>query len=152
MKATLLISALVLSLTLSGTASARSEVCKQASEKEIAGLFDRWNASLQTGDPSKVVANYAPRSILLPTISNTPRVTQQEKLDYFVDFLKQKPVGSIDMRMIQIDCNSAFDAGLYTFKLGDGTTVKARYTFTYQWEGGKWLITSHHSSAMPEKK
>ena len=152
MKSTLLISVLVLSLTLTGTASARSEVCKRTSEKEIAGLFDRWNASLQTGDPSKVVANYAPRSILLPTISNTPRVTAQAKLDYFVDFLKKKPVGSIDMRMIQIDCNSAFDAGLYTFKLGDGSTVKARYTFTYQWEGGKWLITSHHSSAMPEKE
>jgi len=152
MKATLLISAFVLSLSLSSTASARSEVCKQTSEKEIAGLFDRWNASLQTGDPSKVVANYAPRSILLPTVSNTPRVTTQEKLDYFVDFLKSKPVGTIDMRMIEIDCNNAFDAGLYTFKFGDGSTVKARYTYTYKWEGGHWLITSHHSSAMPEKE
>jgi len=152
MKSTLLISVLVLSLTLTGTASARSEVCKRTSEKEIAGLFDRWNASLQTGDPSKVVANYAPRSILLPTLSNTPRLTAQEKMDYFVGFLKKKPVGSIDMRMIEIDCNSAFDAGLYSFKLGDGNTIKARYTFTYKWDGKTWLITSHHSSGMPEKE
>ena len=30
-------------------------------EQEIAALFDRWNQSLQTGDPQKVVANYAER-------------------------------------------------------------------------------------------
>jgi hypothetical protein len=45
------------------------------------------------------------------------------------------------------------DAGLYTFTFGaTGQVVHARYTFTYRWEGGKWLITSHHSSAMPEQQ
>ena len=54
---------------------AKSEVCRATSEKQIASLFDRWNASLSTGDPKKVVANYAARSILLPTVSNKPRLT-----------------------------------------------------------------------------
>lgn len=133
------------------TASARSETCKVTSEKQIAGLFDRWNASLQTGEPAKVVANYASKSILLPTVSNKPRLTADEKADYFEHFLARKPVGSIDSRSIEIDCNTAIDAGLYTFKFGDGSSVKARYSFTYKWDGKQWLITSHHSSAMPEK-
>ena len=32
----------------------RTENCKAVSEAEIASLFDRWNQSLQTGDPHKV--------------------------------------------------------------------------------------------------
>ena len=38
---------------------ARTETCKATAEAEIASLFDRWNQSLQTGDPNRVVANYA---------------------------------------------------------------------------------------------
>ena len=131
--------------------AADTETCHPASEKDIAGLFDRWNASLQTGNPNKVIANYAPKSVLLATLSNKPRLTPDEKADYFEHFLQGKPVGSIDSRSIEVDCNSAVDAGLYTFKFANGKQVKARYTFTYKWSGGQWLITSHHSSAMPEK-
>lgn len=130
----------------------RTEACQAASEQEISALFDRWNLSLQTGDPHKVVANYAERSILLPTVSNKPRLTAAEKEDYFHHFLENKPVGKIDLRIIEIDCNTAVDSGLYTFTFGTtGAQVKARYTYTYKWDGKQWLITSHHSSAMPEK-
>ena len=104
-------------------AHARSEVCHDTSEKEIASLFDRWNASLQTGDPKKVFANYASKSILLPTVSNKPRLSAEEKVDYFEHFLQGKPVGTIDTGIIEIDCNSAIDAGLYTFKFADGSVV-----------------------------
>lgn len=144
--------ALVVGLTtISQQALARSESCHAASEQEIASLFDRWNNSLKTGDPKKVVANYATKSILLPTVSNQPRLTPAEREDYFVHFLEKKPVGKIDSRTIEVDCNTAIDAGLYTFTFGDGSQVKARYTYTYKWNGKQWLITSHHSSAMPEK-
>ena len=101
--------------------------------------------------PKKVVANYAVKSVLLPTVSNTPQLTPAQKEEYFVSSLKNKPVGKIDSRTIQIDCNTAIDTGLYTFTFGDGNQVKARYTYTYKWDGHQWLITSHHSSAMPEK-
>jgi uncharacterized protein (TIGR02246 family) len=154
--------AVILAVLLAGCAgtppaavstSPRTEACKAANEREIAALFDRWNRSLQTGDPHEVVANYDERSILLPTVSNKPRLTEAEKEDYFHHFLENKPVGTIDSRVIQIGCNTAFDAGLYTFRFGTtGAQVKARYTYTYKWNGRDWLITSHHSSAMPEQE
>ena len=136
---------------LSHSASGNTEVCKATSKQEIAALFDRWNNALQTGDAHAVVANYAERSLLLPTVSNQPRVTAAEKEDYFHHFLENQPSGKIDFRMIEIGCNTAVDAGLYTFTFGTtGAQVHARYTFTYAWDGKQWLITSHHSSAMPE--
>jgi len=93
----------------------RMESCKETSEQEIAALFDRWNRSLQTGDPHAVVANYAKQSILLPTVSNKPRLTVAEKEDYFHHFLQDRPSGKIDFRSIELGCNSAVDSGLYTF-------------------------------------
>lgn len=130
----------------------RTESCKPINEQGIAALFDRWNQSLLTGDPHQVVANYADRSILLPTISNKPRLTAAEKEDYFHHFLKNGPFGKINFRTIQIDCNTALDAGLYSFTFSKtGDVVNARYSYTYRWDGKNWLITSHHSSAMPEK-
>jgi hypothetical protein len=134
---------IVAALALAGCASPgpgkythvpRTEKCKPTSEKKVAALFDRWNDSLQTGDPHKVVANYAEDSILLPTVSNQPKLTP-----------------AIDLRRIYLGCNVAVDAGLYTFTFGrTGQVVPARYTFTYRWDGEEWLITSHHSSVMPE--
>ena len=132
-------------------ARAAAEECDLPLKSEIAALFDRWNNSLRTGDPRKVVANYAPNSILLPTVSNRARFTIAEKEEYFMHFLMRRPEGSIDDRMIEVDCNSATDSGLYTFRFADGTKVKARYSFSYKKVGAEWLISSHHSSAMPER-
>ena len=129
---------------------AGAQTCTPVTDRQIAALFDRWNASLATGDPDKVIANYASDGVLLPTVSNQPRTNLVEIRDYFVKFLKSKPQGTIDQRIIKIGCNIAQDVGTYTFKFGDGKTVNARYTFVYEWEDGKWLIAHHHSSGMPE--
>jgi uncharacterized protein (TIGR02246 family) len=127
-----------------------TEVCVAVTEEEVAALFDRWNQSLKTGDPQKVVANYAEKSVLLPTVSSKPRFTAAEKADYFHHFLENQPEGHIDSRTIELDCNLAIDEGLYSFTFKKtGAIAKARYTFTYKWDGKQWLITSHHSSKAP---
>lgn len=95
-----------------------------------------------------MVANYAPESILLPALSNKVRVTAAEKEDYFRHFLEDKPVGTIDYRHIQSGCNTAVDAGLYTFTFKKmGRKAGGRYSFNYQWNGKEWLIAKHHSSS-----
>ena len=96
---------------------------------------------------------YAEKSILLPTLSNKPRLTPAEKEDYFHHFMTNRPSGRVDFRAIELGCNTAVDAGLYTFTFAaTGATVSGRYSYTYRWNGSRWLITSHHSSAMPERK
>ena len=154
MRVLTLLLALVVAPTLSFADMAQhTEVCVAESEQDIAALFDRWNESLKTGDPYKVVANYASKSVLLPTVSSKPRFTVEEKADYFRDFQLNQPEGRIDSRTIELDCNTAIDEGLYSFTFQKtGVTVKARYTFTYKWDGKQWLITSHHSSRLPAEQ
>jgi uncharacterized protein (TIGR02246 family) len=122
---------------------------------EITALFDKWNAALQTGDPAKVAACYAPAGVLLPTVSNQVRTTPAEIQDYFVAFLKLKPFGKIDDANVRVlGPDTAINSGVYTFDLvvdGAPTQVQARYSFTYKKVDGEWLIIDHHSSGMPEK-
>jgi uncharacterized protein (TIGR02246 family) len=131
-----------------------TELCAHTSEQEVATLFDRWNASLATLDPDKVLALYASDAVLLPTTSNKPRTNHEEIRDYFVHFLKKKPHAEIDYRIIKIGCNIASDTGLYTFTLHDTNgkveKVSARYSYVYEHLNGQWLIEHHHSSVLPE--
>ncbi|WP_151477799.1 SgcJ/EcaC family oxidoreductase [Streptomyces albicerus] len=125
------------------------------SKKEIAGLFDQWNAALQTRDPEKVADLYAPDAVLLPTLSPEVRTDRAGIVDYMEHFLAKKPKGEIVKSVVNVlDSNSAIDAGLYDFhltdpKTGEKTTTKARFTFEYEKRGGEWLIVNHHSSALP---
>jgi uncharacterized protein (TIGR02246 family) len=154
MKRTLFAVAAISLASISVAAQAATMQCEPVTKEQVAGFFDKWNASLKTGDPDAVTANYADDAVLLPTVSNKPRTNHAEIKDYFVHFLKKHPDGKIDSRTIKLGCNTATDAGIYTFKLKDGKTtqyVKARYTFQYEFEEGQWLIEHHHSSAFPEK-
>ncbi|MCO7262103.1 SgcJ/EcaC family oxidoreductase [Dickeya zeae] len=137
-------------ITASQAYAATTETCVKTDDNAIASLFDRWNASLQTGDAKKVNANYETDAVLLPTLSGKMRTTDAERIDYFEHFLVKKPVGNIDNRVIKIGCNEALDIGNYTFTFDDKSQVKARYTYTYAFKDGKWLISSHHSSVQPK--
>jgi uncharacterized protein (TIGR02246 family) len=129
--------------------------CPQVNENEIAQLFDRWNTSLKTRKASEVVKNYAANAILLPTVSNQVRHNRTEIRQYFEEFLKLRPVGTMKEENIKIICDVAIASGRYDINIrknGKPEKVKARYTFVYQKIGNNWLIEEHHSSQMPEKK
>ncbi len=147
---TVLWSFLLIAPTVMAMSTTTHVACVKTDKQEIAALFDRWNKSLKTGNAAKVNANYTDNAVLLATISNAPRVTSAERIAYFKDFLSKHPIGTINSRTISIGCNKAIDTGLYTFTLKNGKQLQARYTFTYLWNGHKWLISSHHSSTLPE--
>ena len=117
---------------------------------DIPALFEQWNNALQTGDPKAVAALYETNGILLPTVSNQVRHNHAEIEDYFVHFLAKGPKGKIDEANIRTFGDLAINSGVYTFSFADGAVVQARYTFVYRWNGQRWLIVEHHSSAMPE--
>lgn len=120
------------------------------SENEITALFDQWNDALQTADPQQVVDLYADDAVLLPTMSNLLRHNHEEIKDYFVHFLQKGPVGTINESNAWAFGQLSINSGIYTFSFEDGTSVRARFTFVYKWDGERWLIVEHHSSQMPE--
>ncbi|MCX4763785.1 SgcJ/EcaC family oxidoreductase [Streptomyces sp. NBC_01275] len=149
--------ALVTAATVTvGVSAAGSEKSAKPSKKQIAALFDGWNAALQTGDPDKVADRYAKDAVLLPTVSNKVRTDRAGIVDYFDHFLVNKPVGKKVQTIVNVlDSDSAIDTGVYEFTLTDPDTgkkrvVEARYTYEYEKRGGTWKIVNHHSSAMPE--
>lgn len=119
-------------------------------DERIAALFDEWNNALQTGDPRKVTALYETNGILLPTVSNDVRHNHAEIEDYFVSFLAKGPQGKIDEQNIRTFGQVAINSGVYTFSFKDGSSVQARFSFVYRWNGQRWMIVEHHSSKMPE--
>ncbi len=123
----------------------------QDTNEDITALFDEWNSALQTGNPENVAALYEEgTAILLPTMSNRVRHNHEEIADYFVQFLAKGPVGRIDEGNVRIFGEIAINSGLYTFTFEDDSSVQARFTFVYRWNGQRWMIVEHHSSAMPE--
>lgn len=145
-------------LSAAQPAHADTTACAPISERQVAGLFERWNEALASGDPEQVAALYSDDALLLPTLSAEPRQSHAAIRDYFTDFLARAPQGRIDSRTIQLGCNSAVDAGTYSFLVADpgpaeGTPqrqwVSARYTFLYGYRDGEWRILHHHSSLQP---
>ncbi|MDE1166576.1 MAG: SgcJ/EcaC family oxidoreductase [Pseudomonas sp.] len=130
---------------------ANTNECIRPTDAQISALFDQWNQSLQSQDSNRMLDHYAEGSILLPTVSNSLRISPEEKRDYFKHFMANAPRGNIVTRHIQTDCNTALDSGIYEFSFAStGDKVRARYSFSYRWVTDRWLISSHHSSVMPQ--
>ena len=135
-------------------AHAAAASCAPINRGDVEGLFERWNAALTSGDAATVAALYSADALLLPTLSNQPRDTPAAIRDYFEGFLARDPLGRIDSRQISLGCNTALDAGTYSFRLtgpnGSATEwVQARFTFVYVNGPEGWRIQHHHSSLQP---
>lgn len=129
--------------------------CPTATPAQIEAQFERFNAAWATRNPDTVTDLFTREPVLLATVSNTPRTTPSAVRDYFVGFLRSAPVGRIDTSTIEIDCTTASRLGTWTVTLTDAVTgaqtdVRARYSFIYRWEDGRWKIDHLHSSRMPE--
>jgi uncharacterized protein (TIGR02246 family) len=146
-------------LSLAAPAQAQrmtSARCAPVSAAAVEAQFARFNKAWATLNPDTVTRLFSKDAVLLATVSNTPRTDHAGIRDYFVSFLKNRPVGSIDTSNVRLGCNMASRTGTWTVQLtnpetGAVTPVKARYSFIYRYEKGDWKIQHLHSSMMPEK-
>jgi len=124
-----------------------------ASIATIAALFERWNALLATGDPGQVAKLYAEDAVLLPTPSDKARVGRTDIGTYFADFLRVHPQTTVTKRVVNIDCASAADDGVFVYRVtgqrkGTRWLIGGRYNLRYEYRNGEWLIVHHRISGM----
>lgn len=154
-----LFAAAVSAAMIAGPAQAKvskSTKCAVVSQAQVESLFTDFNNAWATKNPDTVTSLFTKDAVLLATVSNTPRTDHAAIRDYFVGFLKPSPVGTINTSTIKMGCNTAARLGTWTVTVTDAATgaktdIKARYSFLYRMEGGKWKIDHLHSSMMPEK-
>ena len=143
-------------VSVSARSPAQPETCTPQQKETVKNFFLKWNTSLSARGEGPVVL-YGDGATLLPTLEVGPykKGSGPEFAKYFSDFVKRTPKATIDESKRTIFCGSniAYDTGLYTFQLhSPDETVKARYTFIYQFRGGVWQIVHHHASIEPPSK
>jgi uncharacterized protein (TIGR02246 family) len=154
-----MISAAIAAAVIAAPAQAKSmkaPKCAKVTEADVEGLFKQFNDAWATKNPDTVTSLFTKDAVLLATVSNKPRLNHAEIRDYFVGFLKPSPVGTINTSTVKLGCNTAARLGTWTVTVTDAATgaktdIKARYSFMYRIEDGKWKIDHLHSSMMPEK-
>ena len=140
--------------------------------------FKAWNDALATQDPKKVAAMYIKEGegelSFLPTVSPSHVKKMPEVEDYFKEFVKKNPAGTITDEVFQMFDSGGttltalggdgqpgavptrvlayLHTGMYTFELdqpGGRSPVSARFSYMWKKVGEDWKITHHHSSVQP---
>jgi hypothetical protein len=138
-------------------AEAAQEQQRLAEQRSVNAATTQWLATVTSGRPNaapEVTKLYAPDAILVGTVSEQVRDTPLEIRDYF-NYFTQLPRLSVSgyRPFIRVYGAMAINSGYYTFsyeKEGHTNVVPARYTFVYRKVKGDWIITEHHSSALPK--
>ncbi len=87
---------------------------------------------------------------LPPVLRDTP----ESRREYF-KAMPERPLARVSLgeqRIRVLGADVAMNTGYYTFtnvRAGQTESSPARFSFTYRKQDGRWLIVSHHSSAVP---
>ncbi|WP_145012507.1 DUF4440 domain-containing protein [Pseudomonas oryzihabitans] len=111
-----------------------------------------WAATVATRDVEAILALYAADAILVPTLSNEVRDSEDSRREYFRNFLANEGLVcdvQIFKKRVSSTLGTVVVGGLYVFHYREGDraiSVPARFLFTFEQLDGRWLITGHHSS------
>ncbi len=117
--------------------------------------FKTWNDALIAKDYEKVADLYSSTDLsFLPTVSPKFIRDGQSTREYFMEFLKKLPEGTITSDNVQTYGEDAYlHTGLYSFMTGPAENrqpVEARFSYMWRKVDGVWKIVHHHSSALPK--
>jgi uncharacterized protein (TIGR02246 family) len=117
--------------------------------------FKQWNDALVAKDYDRVASLYSSTELsFLPTVSPDFIRDSHSTREYFINFLKKLPEGTITADNVQSYGEDAYlHSGMYTFMTGpenNRAPVQARFSYMWRRIEGAWKIVHHHSSALPK--
>jgi uncharacterized protein (TIGR02246 family) len=129
-------------------------VARADDRADVDAATGRWIDAFNRKSTQDIVALYAPDAVLFGTSSPVLRDAPASVRDYFKDLpaLGDATI-SLGEHRVQVFGDTAISTGFYTrASVQNGQTVRnpARFTFVYAKRAGKWVIVTHHSSALPE--
>jgi uncharacterized protein (TIGR02246 family) len=120
---------------------------------DVEAATARWIDAFNRKSTADIVKLYAPDAVFLGTSSPVIRDTPALVEEYFRSLATLgDATNAVGEHRVQLYGDIAINSGYYTLtRTADGKTTQspARFSFVYQKRGGRWLIVSHHSSAMP---
>jgi uncharacterized protein (TIGR02246 family) len=129
------------------------QLCAATAEEQVTAATEAWVAAYNSRDPERVLSLYETDAVLWGTTSPTLRHTPAARRDYFSN-MPQRPGARVALgeQHVRVFGELAVNSGTYTFtNQHDGklTESPARFSFTYHFQNGRWMIVDHHSSAVP---
>ena len=123
-------------------------------KKKATENFKSWNDALVSKDPKKINALYTTNTAefsFLPTDSPDHMKAPQGAEDYFKEFVKKNPSGTITDEVVQYfdTCKAYLHTGKYTITMDAKSELSARFSYMWKLFGKEWKITHHHSSVTP---
>lgn len=134
-------------------ATAPAKANATAPAPEVSSAVMDWKDAVEGTDVNAIAALYDKNAIMISTFVQAPLTTRAALIAYY-----KKVIANPDVR-VEIEeehprqfGSMAVNTGRYTLSYtqeGEEVVVPARFSFTYQLQGKKWVIVDHHSSAVP---
>lgn len=143
----------VLSFPAFAREAAPATAAASSSLPELDSVITDWKNAVEGGDAKAIMALYDKNAIMISTFVQNPLVGSEAILGYY-----KKVLANPDVRVVIEEEHPrkfgdvAVNTGRYTLSYtqeGEDIIVPARFSFTYQLQGKKWIIVDHHSSAVP---
>lgn len=114
----------------------------------------QWTTLFASADPDRMAALYLTDAVLWGTFATRLIRGRAAIRTYFERAFASgvAPQAELGEHVARVYGEVAVCSGHYTFTLGlqgEARTLPARFSFTFQWQDGLWLIADHHSSLMP---
>ncbi len=114
---------------------------------------EAWVEVFKSRDPERIANLYDADAVLWGTRSTKLAADRASIVDYYTGMFPASAV-TLGEHRLRTYGDTAIDTGFYTVSYvreGAPVVIPARFSFTYRFRDGKWLIVDHHSSMLPTR-